>query len=107
MNDPTDYDYPTLSHLYETRSLGIDMRELLARTHSTLLARVQSQLDALKARMLELEDSTSQEFKTVHTRARVLGSLFAEIDGVLIDARAADAMLAEHDAGQTKEGEEG
>lgn len=101
MNEQIEDDYPALSNLYAVREQGKDMRELLARTHTTLMRRVQDQLDGLKSRMLELDDPTSAEFKQVHMRARVLGALFAEIAVVIIEANAADVAMAERDASQT------
>jgi len=103
MSEQPNYDYPQLSQLYATVEQAKDVRELLARTHRTLLARVQEQLAALKDAMLAMEDPASAEFKAVHMRARVLGALFAELQAVINDAEGAAAMIAEHEAGKNND----
>lgn len=103
MSEQPNYDYPQLSQLYATVEQAKDVRELLARTHRTLLARVQAQLDALKDAMLDIDDPTTLEFKRVHMRSRVLGALFAELKAVINDAEGAAAMIAENEAGKIKD----
>mgnify|MGYP000069413285 CR=1 FL=1 len=82
MSENSDYDYQQLSDLYATAEQAKDIRELLVRTHTTLLGRVQDQLNALKDTMLDMDDPTTQEFRRIHMRARVLGALFAEMNAV-------------------------
>jgi len=103
MSEQPNYDYLQLSQLYATVEQAKDVRELLARTHKTLLGRVQDQLSALKDAMLAMEDPASAEFKAVHMRARVLGALFAELAAVINDAEGAAAMIAENEAGKIKD----
>lgn len=107
MSEQADYDYPKLSQLYQTVKQADDIRELMARTHTTLLGRVQDQLTELKDAMLDMDDPTTPEFKRVHMRARVLGALFAEMAVVVNEAKGAAAMIAEHDASKNdNQGEE-
>lgn len=108
MSEQPNYDYPQLSQLYQTVKQADDIRELLARTHTTLLGRVQDQLTELKDAMLDMDDPATPEFKRVHMRARVLGALFAEMNVVVNEAKGAAAMIVEHEEAQnrTPSGEE-
>ena len=107
MAENSDYDYQQLSDLYATVEQAKDIRELLVRTHTTLLGRVQDQLTALKDAMLDMDDPTTQEFRRIHMRARVLGALFAEMNAVVNDAKGASAVIAEYEAGKNEDQGEG
>jgi hypothetical protein len=100
----SDQDYESLRDLYQLAEQGREIRELVTRTHSTLLSRVDAQLSGIKTALLDMADPSSDEFKAMHMRGRVLGALFAEIKDVISEGNSAQALLDERGREPNNEG---
>jgi hypothetical protein len=96
----------TLQQLYGEYKLGAEMQALVTRTHSTILGRVQTELDGLRLRLVDLDDVSTDEYRKTHARARMLSELFGQIHDVIKIGEQAARVIEqiENESGVTKNG---